>query len=363
MLEVKKGYTFDDLLLVPRFSNISSRSDVYLIVDLGKGITLSAPIVSANMKNVTEAQMAQAIGLEGGLGLLHRFCTIDEQVSMLKDCRVTVGASIGVGVKGRERAGYLVNAGCKILCIDVAHGHHVKCINQTRWISEKYPEVLLIAGNVATADAARALAKAGADVIKVGIGPGSLCTTRIETGNGVPQMTALEEVFVASLKRTENVREYYRKTLSMTEDERAMVPLPQTSPKSERIFRIIADGGIKRAGDIVKALCYADAVMLGSMLAGTDEAPGSVETVNGVPCKAYEGSSTHKTSHVEGVRAHVPLKGPVASIIKRLMDGLRSGCSYQGANNLTDLKKEPTFVEISNAGLAESHPHSVIVKD
>ncbi len=339
MINVRHGYCFDDLLLQPKYSNVTTRKDVDLSVDLGKGVKLTAPIISANMKNVTEAMLACDIGSMGGLGLLPRFCSIAEQVGMFLDCGQQVGASVGVKEQDKERVDALVRSGCHIICVDVAHGHHVNCSGMVNYIAVKHPDVLIIAGNVATRKAAEYLAHTGADVIKVGIGPGSLCTTRIETGTGVPQMTALSDVYYDA----------------------------NTKPGrgGARKFKIIADGGIRRAGDIVKALCFSDAVMLGSMLAGTDESPGTVETVKGTACKAYEGSSTHKTSgrNVEGVKAYVTLKGPIEPIISRLLDGIRSGCSYQGVNNLTELKYEPIFVEISNAGLAESHPHSVMVKE
>lgn len=332
-MNIKKAYTFDDLQLIPRLSQVKSRSDVDLSVDLGKDIKLSVPLISANMKDITEIDMANALTNIGGLPILHRFCTIEEAVSMFLDCEQPskVGCSIGVKKEDFERAGALVDNGCKIICIDVAHGHHGSCISMTDHIAEKYPHVLLIAGNVATAQGAKALAKAGANVIKAGVGPGSLCSTRIETGNGVPQMTVLYDVFEASI-----LSQYH--------------------------FKIIADGGIRSGGDCTKALCFSDAIMIGGMFAGTNEAPGKVEEINGIKYKSYEGSSTHKTSHVEGIKTKVPLKGPVQQIIDKLLDGIRSGCSYQGVNNLTDLKKDPRFVEISNAGLIESHPHSLTIK-
>lgn len=331
MLKVSKGYTFDDLLLVPKHSEVTTRKNVDLSVDLGKDTRLDIPIVSANMKNVTGSGMALTLERMGGLPILHRFCTIQENVDMFhRTTYGNIGCSVGVNEAEKDRASALHSAGCRVFCVDVAHGDHTNCVEMVRWLATKFgDDTLIIAGNVATGSGAVRLALAGADVIKVGVGPGSLCTTRIETGNGVPQMTALNDV---------------RESLGGHD------------------VKIIADGGIRRAGDIVKALCFADAVMLGSMLAGTDEAPGDVIQVDGRPVKAYEGSSTHKTSHIEGIKAHVPLKGPVKPIITNLLDGIRSGCSYQGVENLVDLKKDPQFVEISNAGLAESHPHSVISK-
>lgn len=335
-MNIKTGLTFDDVLLVPKHSKIPSRSQIDLSVELGKGIKLRIPIISANMKHVTEIQMARAIADLGGMAILHRFNLIGEQISMLisaKSSQGLVGAAIGVQEEDKERAAALVDHGCRVLCIDVAHGDHDNCIRMTEHIAKAYPQVLLISGNVATRIGALRLNEAGADVIKVGIGGGSLCTTRIETGNGVPQLTALEDVYEAL-----NDRRY--ETLDWK-------------------LKIISDGGIRRAGDIVKALCFSDAVMLGNLLAGTDEAPGNIVYLDGQRYKEYAGSSTHKTNNIEGVSSLVPTKGPVKSIIEKLLDGIRSGCSYQGAKNLDELKENPEFISVSHAGLIESHPHVV----
>lgn len=351
-MKVSKGYCFDDLLLVPKYSSIESRKTVDLFVDFGKGIKLDIPVISANMKNVTEVKMAKSIANLGGMAIIHRFTSVENQLSMFKELNnpSKIGLSIGVGSHDYDNISKFADAGVKILCVDVAHGHHVLATKMVEYVAKTFPKILLIAGNVATSLGATSLYNAGANVIKAGVGPGSLCTTRIETGNGVPQMTALEDIYEKSLDRFE----YVERQLESSKFDNLPI---------KRKFKIIADGGIRRAGDAVKALCFSDAVMLGSMLAGTEEAPGHIETINGIPCKAYEGSSTHKTSNIEGIKAHVPFKGPVEPIIQKFLDGIRSGCSYQGAKNLTELRKDPIFVEISNAGLAESHPHSVIVKD
>lgn len=282
MKEIKLGLTFDDVLLVPKHSDIKSRSDIDTSCDLGKGVFLKIPIIPANMKSIIEVDMAKAVAGCGGLAILHRFMTIDEQVTMFCEAKAHghVGVAIGVKDDDHERLSKLVSAGCRIVCIDVAHGDSILCVDMISYVHKHYPDVLLIAGNVATADGALRLVEAGADVVKVGIGPGSLCTTRIETGNGVPQLTALMEIF--ELRKTS-----YKK------------------------FKIVADGGIKNSGDIVKALCFSDAVMMGNVFAGTDEAPGKIISVQGKPFKEYVGSSTHKASHVEGVTALVPYKGPV----------------------------------------------------
>lgn len=344
-MKVTNGYTFDDLLLIPKMSNILSRKDVSLKSYLGKNIQLDFPICSSNMTNVTEYQMSNAMAKHGAMSILHRFCFIDEQIALLKKCQNLnlTGASIGILEESKTRLDALIENNCRIICIDVAHAHQDKAIKMTEYVAKKYPHVLLISGNVVTADAALALYNSGADVIKVGIGNGSICTTRIETGNGYPQLSALEMVYKASLA---DPKDFLNKTII----------------NNNRKFTIMSDGGIRRVGDIVKALCFSDVVMLGSMLAGTDEAPGEQTLHNGVMHKAYAGSSTHKSKHVEGVRAMVPLKGPVSNILARIEDGLRSGFSYQGANNIIDLQKDPEFVLMSNAGLIESLPHDVIIK-
>lgn len=326
------GLSYDDVLLIPDYSEIESRSQVDISVDLGKGVKLRVPIISANMKHVTDVKVAQLMAELGGLGILHRFGTIDEQVKDFQSVKGLVGASVGIKEKDRVKA--LVEAGCKIICIDVAHGHSKGCLEMTSWIAGEYPSVLLISGNIATAAGARALAEAGADVVKCGIGGGSICSTRIETGNGVPMMTSLQWVF-----------------------EEASDGINYTS---DRNFKIIADGGIKTGGDLVKALSRSDAVMVGNLLARSMEAPGRVIEVDGKMYKEYHGSSTLKTNRVEGVRGAVPVEGTLEQILLRLTEGLQSGCSYQGAGNLEELKRKAQFVKITSMGLMESKPHSIV---
>lgn len=335
---IMDGLTYDDVLLIPKYSEVETRSSVDLSVDLGKKVNLKIPVITANMADITGPEMARTIAFMGGLGLLHRFCSLDEQVRDFEkatyrsdgDLFGNVGCSLGVKEEDKERLDVLYDSGCRIFCIDVAHGHNKNCGDMTEYVAKKYSNVLLISGNVATPEGARYLADCGADVIKIGVGPGSLCSTRVETGNGIPQLTALQQI-------------------AMDRNNRNLS------------YKIIADGGIKRAGDLVKALCFADTVMLGSLLAGTDEAPGQNVKVNGITYKQYRGSSTLKDKHIEGVQGMVPLKGPVSDVIDKLLQGLKSGCSYQGVGNLSDLKKDPRFVRISNSGLLESHPHSVIL--
>jgi len=339
VLNVRKGLTFDDVLLVPKYSTIDSRKNIDVSVDLGKGVKLSIPIISANMKNITELNMALKIAEMGGLAILHRFYDnpLHDQLSVFYEViKVNpkyinhVGVSIGVQDSDFEQVCEFVQHGIKIICLDIAHAHSAAAGEMVSKIKANYPNVLLIAGNVSTAEAFTFLAKAGADVIKSGVGAGSICTTRIETGNGVPQLTALSECYQVMDRIFPNVK-------------------------------IIADGGIKAAGDLTKCLCFSHAVMLGNLLAGTDEAPGETTYIDGKSYKSYNGSSTFKKDHIEGVSALVPIKGPVENVINKLLQGLKSGCSYQGVDNLQDLKEYPEFISVTNAGLIESRAHDVIV--
>lgn len=323
---LKMGLAFDDVLLIPQYSKIPSRSTVDLSVDLGKGIVLKNPIVSANMKHVTEVKMAKTIANLGGLALLHRFFDnpLEDIPKMFLEINNSnnVGCSIGIQDHDQELIRKLVDAGCKIICLDVAHAHTKRTGEMVSFIAKNFPEVLLIAGTVATKEGAIFLNNHGADVIRCGIGSGSICTTRIETGNGYPLLSSLDEC---------------------------------VNPR----YKLMADGGMRTAGDLTKALCFADCVMLGSLLSATEEAPGDIITHEGISKKRYDGSSTFKPNRVEGVSCLIPLKGSVVPIIQKLLEGLASGCSYQGATNLKELKNNPQFVRITNAGLVESHPHNI----
>lgn len=351
MLNVTPGYTFDDLLLVPKHSAIKSRKNIDLSVDLGKGIKLNHPVVSANMRSVSGPTLAAKIASNGGLAVLHRFHDkLEDHLSNYKkalqktwdiwdNCKhANIAFSVGVQPSDKEIVDTLINEDIyvddlrRIVCVDVAHGDSLLCANMTEYIAKKYPDVLLIAGNVATAIGAELLYNAGADVIKLNVGNGSLCTTRIKTGNGVPTLTAISNIHEWRVKN--NIKD----------------------------VKLICDGGMRNSGDIIKALIFTDAVMLGNLLAGTDEAPGDIITTEQGTFKQYSGSSTHKTNNIEGVTALTPYKGSVNFIIRDLIQGIQSGCSYQGVSNLNDLKKYPEFISISNAGLIESHPHDVVVK-
>lgn len=339
---IREALTFDDVLLEPKFSNIESRSNIDLSVKLSKGIETKFPIIPANMKTICGEAMSQHFASIGGLAILHRFMPETNQLDMLQlavnnNYQNNIGFSVGVKEPDYDMVKTFVVHGAKILCIDVAHGQSKLTTDMCEFIKKTYPDIFLIAGNVATGIGANLLWRSGADAVKVGIGPGSLCTTRIETGNGVPQLTALMDAYEA--------KEHLQKNYKIGHD----------------LF-IIADGGIKGAGDCVKALCFADLVMAGNIFAGTSEAPGETLVLDGITYKSYDGSSTHKTNHIEGVRALVPHKGPVQNVITKLTEGIRSGLSYQGAGNLQELKEDPQFVRITNAGLKESHPHDVKVK-
>lgn len=344
---METAYTFDDVLLCPKYSDIESRSQVDVSVKLSKGIELKCPIIPANMATITGLDMCRTMFQVGAMSIVHRFMPIQEQIDvpikLAKECGDSVwnfvGLSVGVKKEDRETVDRMVKAGCRILTIDVAHGHSKMCIDMCKYISDKYPKVFLIAGNVATGEGAAALWRAGADTVKCGVGPGSLCSTRIETGNGFPQLSALEHVYNTS----------------------ANITASGVEPRAYDDRFIIGDGGLKNAGDCVKALCYSHLVMAGNLFSGCDETPSSVIEENGVRYKEYAGSSTHKASRVEGVVARVPTKGKASDVLRRLIDGIQSGCSYQGAHNLKELKKNPKFVKISNASLVESHPHDVKV--
>lgn len=475
---VEEALTFDDVLLVPGYSEVLPKN-VSLKTRLTKGIELNIPLVSAAMDTVTEARLAIAMAQEGGIGIIHKNLTVAEQADQVRkvkkfesgivtdpvtctsnttvreilalarqygfsgfpviegdelvgivtsrdvrfesdmDARVSsimtpkdklvtahegesravisellrkhriekillvddsfalrgmvtvkdmnkaqaypnaakdsqgrliVGAAVGTGPETEERIRALVAAGVDLIVVDTAHGHSKGVIDRVRWTKENFPEVQVVGGNIATADAAIALADAGADGVKVGIGPGSICTTRIIAGIGVPQISAVANVAEAMKERG--------------------VPL-------------IADGGIRFSGDIAKAIAAgASAVMVGSMMAGTDEAPGEVELYQGRTFKSYRGmgslgamSGTTGSSDryfqdakagvdklvPEGIEGRVPCKGPLSGVVHQLMGGLRSSMGYTGCATIDEMRAKPKFVRITNAGVNESHVHDVSI--
>lgn len=356
---IRDGITYDDVLLVPAYSTVESRSKVDISVKWGN-LKYTHPIIPANMKTVTGPQMARAIAESGGLAILHRFMPLEEQVMEVNTIidhfgADSIAASVGIQTADREAVQRFASLGCKMICIDIAHGDSEKCVEMISWIKSKYKKLFIIAGNVATASGAQRLWEAGADAVKVGVGPGSLCTTRIETGNGVPQLTALMDVAV---RRKQLVHAEVINNINITN----LGEFARALPVIERPLYIIADGGIKSAGDVVKALCFADMVMIGNLFAGCEETPGEIMQIDGRSFKHYVGSSTHKTNHVEGVAAMVPAKGKFKDVLTKLLEGLRSGCSYQGAHKLEELRDNPEFIRITNAGLKESHPHDVTIR-
>jgi IMP dehydrogenase len=473
-LEFKEGLTFDDVLLVPKYSDITSRTQTNLSTKLSRNISLNIPFVSANMDTVTESSMAVAMARAGGIGIIHRFLTIQEQANEIlkvkrsgsvmienpytisldksiqdaqeyaedkeisgllvvdsdsklvgivterdllfanlsgnirdimtkdvvtakpgvtlddakqllhqhrieklpivddsglitglitsKDITINtdfpnaskdkkgsplVGAAVGVKGDFLERSESLLDAGADVLVVDIAHGHSENAISTIKNIKKAFPDCELIAGNIATAQGAEDLIKAGVDAVKVGVGSGSICITRVITGSGVPQLTAVMDC--------------------------AKVGLDYGVP-------IISDGGTRTSGDATKALASgASSVMVGSMLGGTDESPGTVLTKNGKRFKVYRGMASLAASIgrksketgsfsfdddlndyvAEGVEAMVPYKGTVVDILKQLSGGVRSGLSYCGAHTITQMQENAEFIKMSRAGFAESQPHDV----
>lgn len=361
----KKGLTFDDVLLIPAESHILP-NEVNLTTELTPNLKLHIPLISSGMDTVTESKMVIAMAENGGLGVIHKNLSIAAQVdevvivkskkidpnlphpSVDKNNRLLVAAAVGITSDTFERANSLIDAGVDAIVVDTAHGHSAGVLRKIAEIRKHFPKVTLIAGNVATQTGAEALFEAGVDVVKVGIGPGSICTTRVVAGVGVPQITAIFDAAQAAKK--------YNKT-------------------------IIADGGIKYSGDVVKALAAGgNAVMLGSMLSGTTEAPGTIFVNEGKKYKSYRGmgsigamSQQHGSSDryfqggvneanklvPEGIEALVPYKGDVSDILYQIDGGLRAGMGYVGAEDISTLIDESQFVQITNAGLRESHPHDV----
>ncbi len=340
MLHTQRGLTFDDVLLVPGYNGIKSRQNVTTTVSIS-GRSFEIPLISSNMDTITGLEMANEIANLGGMAILHRFMTIEENVKLFGKIKKKekVGISIGLGQDGLDRANALIAEGAEIICVDVAHGHSKEVSRTIKLLRESHKgNVLIIAGNVATYAGADYLAAAGADAIKVGIGSGSVCTTRIKTGFGVPQMTALHEC-----------------------------------RKVDRV--IISDGGTKVPGDAVKALAAgADFVMLGGLLAGTDETPGELKEKklpdgSTVKVKRFRGMASREAQDdfmggmaewktAEGVAIEVLSKGPVKGIILDMMGGIRSGLTYCGAATIKDLQRKAQFIEITQAGRIEGTPHA-----
>tara|TARA_B100001057_G_C22863723_1_gene955640 strand:+ start:3514 stop:4533 length:1020 start_codon:yes stop_codon:yes gene_type:complete len=334
---LRETITFDDVLLVPKYSNILSRKQIDLSVSLGeRGIVLDCPFISSPMDTVTEFEMAIAMAKSGGLGVIHRYNTIEEQANIAKGTTLKtekVAAAIGVSGDYLDRATALYECGIRIICIDVAHGHHSlmkKALSDIRNIFSD--SIHIMAGNVATLEGFNDLSDWGADSIRVGIGGGSICSTRIQTGHGVPTLQSVLDCSV-----------------------------------TDRDALIIADGGMKSTGDIAKAIAAgADLVMCGSMFAGTEESPGDVFSApGGKKYKAYRGMASveaqrdWKGSHnsVEGISTTIPYKGNVSDIIELMKKQLTSSCSYSGARNLKEFMNNKEFIIQSSSSQLESSTH------
>lgn len=345
---MEQAYSYNDILLVPDYSEITTRKDVDLSVQLTPKIKLALPIISSNMDTVTEYKMAITMALNGGLGIIHRYCTISSQTEMVmivkkhqttlpystldSKGRLAVGAAVGVNDGYMKRVDSLIKAGVDVLCVDIAHGHHKLAGNAIKSIKLKYPEMCIIAGNVVTASGVKFLAESGADCVKVGIGPSSVCSTRTQTGNGYPQFSAVLEC---------------------------------SKEAQTHGITIISDGGhTEEPGNMVKALSGgATACMLGRMLSGTTESPGDkivkdnqmFKLFRGMASKEANASRGVEITTPEGISKLVPYKGGVKFLLDQIRGGLRSGLSYQGCSTVDELhRKDIRFCFITGAGRYET---------
>jgi IMP dehydrogenase len=348
--DITLGLSYNDVLLIPQYSDIESRLDVDLSTQITPHVRLKIPLISSNMSSVTNEKLATELGILGGLGVIPRFMTPQDEadiVAKVKQNNVLVGAAVGEREDPIERAEMLVKAGVDILFLDVAHGFMEKTLRTTRILKKHFNNKIdVVSGNVATKDAAEALFKNGADSVKVGIGPGTTCITRVETGCGVPQITAVMEASKAARK--------FNKTL-------------------------ICDGGMENSGDIVKGLAAgAAAIMSGNLFAGAKEAAGEIIEKDGKLYKQYNGSTSlaekmrqvkkmggklpsNYIKQIEGVETLVPLEGSIAEIVGKLTSNIRSGYSYLGARNVNTLWKNAHFIRISPMGFKENGAHNVIL--
>ncbi len=340
----KEAVSFDDIILVPQYSSITSRKDIDTTVEIekkGKKECYSIPIISSPMSTVTEAHMCNVIRNLGGLGIVHRYNTIDFQAKLMsyitdRTCRA---AAVGVSGDYKERIDELKKSGMSIVCIDVAHGDHILVKQAIEHIKSEYSDLFIIAGNVATSESYTRLSNWGADAVRMSVGSGSICTTRIQTGHGIPTLQAVIDCYEAK----QNILD-----------------------EGGKPAYIIADGGIKNSGDIVKSLAAgADFVMLGSMLSGTKESPGKVLIRDGMKYKRYNGMASKAAqknwkgsySSVEGVSSFVQYKGTVSKVINEIMSNVRSGMSYSGARSLKELREGSIAMLQSNSSHLEGNPH------
>lgn len=370
-LKISPSLTFDDILLIPGYTDFS-RGDISIATRLTKNITLDSPFVSSPMDTVTESKMAIALALKGGIGIIHRNLTPLSQASQVKKVKekgLLVGAAVGSSKGFEERVSLLVKANVDAVLVDSAHGHSISVIETIKYIKKCHPKLEVIGGSLATYEGAKALIQAGADGLRVGMGPGAICTTRVISGMGVPQITALMETVRAA---------------------REFGDIP-----------VIADGGIKYSGDMVKALAVgASTVMMGSYFASALESPGKIHSLtraqvphrfqsiltkqNTYKFKEYRGMGSiaamkkgakiksedefHGKSYykdrvlvAEGVEGLVPIKGAVSDLIEQSVGGIKSGMYYVGARSIRELWENASFLQVTQASLKESHPHDIFI--
>ena len=351
------GLSYDDVLLVPQLTPLRSRSQADTTGWITPTLKLLAPFLSANMDTVTGFKMATALARLGGIGVIHQFQSAENEaaeVARVKSAKpngLLVAAAVGISNGLIDRVQAVTAAGADLIVVDAAHGHSPFVADAIITIKKRFPKIPILAGNIATTAGAKFLIAAGADAIKVGVGPGSACTTRIIAGAGVPQLTAIQSAAAAIAK--------FR----------------------GRKIGLVADGGVKQPGDAVKALAAgATAIMGGNIFAGCDETPGEIVIRNRQKYKHFRGSSTmgaanhrlklggsngksitEQWSRVEGVEALIPCRGGIEKVIERYLGGLRSGLSYCGAKNLRELQANAQFIRVTPAGWKESLPHDVII--
>ncbi len=362
-ITIEDSVTFEDVLLLPNYTDFM-REDTDTSVELHSNIRLKTPIISSPMDTVTELETAICMAENGGLGILHRSMSVADQSKMVKDVKsavvynleksavstdgsLLVGAAVGIGADFEERVKALAGSGVDLLLVDSAHGHSKIIMDCVKNIKKWYPNMPVMAGNITTEEAANDLIDAGADILRVGMGPGSICTTRIVTGMGVPQLTAVGNV------------------------ARAAHP---------RGAKVIADGGVKQIGDIAKAIGFgAHAVMLGSMLAGFDQSPGDKIEIDGKICKSYRGMGSISAMQkggaarygqketkanklvAEGVEGVVKYKGDLSDFLFQIDGGVRSSMFYVGGQDLPEFYAKAKFVKVTPASIKESNPHSITV--
>ena len=338
--------SFDDVILEPQYSELVTRKDIDTSVEVSyndRSLRFNIPIISSPMSTVTEAHMSNAMISQGGLGIIHRYNTIDFQTKLLgyvnhRDYRA---AAIGATGDYKERLSELVKNDLSVVCIDIAHGDHILMEKAIEFIRSEYPHLFVMAGNVATGNAYKRLALAGAHAVRTSVGSGSICTTRIQTGHGIPTFQAILDCYAARQDHIDSGNDW---------------PTPY----------IVADGGIKNSGDVVKSLAAgADFVMLGSMLSGTRETPGKVIIQDGKKIKRYNGMASKAAqknwkgtyNSIEGVASFVPYKGTTSKVVNEIMSNVRSGMSYSGANTLSELYENAVFRRQTISSHTEGNAH------